>query len=63
MSISGYIKETRAEMKHVSWPTKKQAIVFSVVVIGLSLVTAAFLGAFDILFSLGVDKLLMMFAA
>ncbi|OHA41714.1 MAG: preprotein translocase subunit SecE [Candidatus Taylorbacteria bacterium RIFCSPLOWO2_12_FULL_47_20] len=63
MSIGGYIKETRAEMKHVSWPTKKQAVVFSVVVVGLSLVTAAFLGAFDILFSLGVDKLLIIFAA
>lgn len=46
-----YIKETRAELKHVSWPTRKQAIVFTVVVIVISLITAAYLGAFDYIFT------------
>lgn len=46
-----YIKETRAELKHVSWPTRKQAIAFTVVVIVISLFTAAYLGAFDYLFT------------
>ena len=46
-----YLKETRAEMKHVAWPTRKQAIVYTVVVIVISLITAAYLGAFDYVFS------------
>lgn len=51
MRIGEYIKETRAELKHVSWPTRKQAIVFTVVVIVISLITAAYLGAFDYVFT------------
>ena len=46
-----YIKETRAELKHVAWPTRKQAIMYTVVVIVISLVTAAYLGAFDYIFT------------
>jgi len=51
MRIGEYIKETRAELKHVSWPTRRQATVFTVVVIVISLVTAAYLGAFDYVFT------------
>ena len=46
-----YFREVRAEMKHVSWPTRRQATVFTVVVIVISLVTAAYLGAFDYVFT------------
>ena len=51
MRLGEYIKETRAELKHVSWPTRRQATVFTVVVIVISLVTAAYLGAFDYVFT------------
>ncbi len=51
MRITEYIKETRAELKHVAWPTRRQAIVFTVVVIAISLITAAYLGAFDYVFT------------
>ena len=51
MKISEYIKETRAEMAHVTWPTRQQAINYALLVIGISLVTAAFLGACDYIFS------------
>ena len=52
MKVVEYIKETRGELKHVSWPTRKQAIQYTVVIIILSLVVAFFLGFFDYLFSL-----------
>ncbi|MBI5126361.1 MAG: preprotein translocase subunit SecE [Candidatus Taylorbacteria bacterium] len=58
MGITEYIKETRAEMKHVSWPTRKQAIVYSVIVIVISVGIAFFLGFFDLMFT----KLLRLFA-
>lgn len=51
MKITEYIKETRAELKHVTWPTRKQATVYTLVVIGIALLTAAYLGAFDYLFT------------
>lgn len=51
MGLVRYISDTKAEMKHVSWPTKKQTASFTVVVIALSLVTAFFLGFFDFAFT------------
>lgn len=51
MKLGDYIKETRAELKHVSWPTRKQAFWFTVVVIVISLITAFYLGAFDYIFT------------
>ncbi|OGG47317.1 preprotein translocase subunit SecE [Candidatus Kaiserbacteria bacterium RIFCSPHIGHO2_01_FULL_49_13] len=51
MSITNYLKETRSELKHVSWPTRRQAVVFSTLVVGISLVTAFFLGIFDFIFT------------
>ena len=50
MKLGDYLRETKAELKHVSWPTKQQAIIFSVLVIIVSIVTAVFLGLFDRLF-------------
>jgi len=49
-----YLKDTKGELKHVNWPTKNQAILFTVVVVVFSFVVAAFLGLFDYLFTLGI---------
>ncbi len=54
--LINYIKDTRGELKHVSWPTKKQSVWFTVIVIIVSLLTAAFLGFFDFILSLGLDN-------
>ena len=51
MALIEYLKETKAELKHVSWPTRKQAIAFTAVVIAISIFTALFLGLFDTIFS------------
>ncbi|HEY4518485.1 MAG TPA: preprotein translocase subunit SecE [Candidatus Paceibacterota bacterium] len=50
--ITQFVKETHAELKHVSWPTRKQTINATALVIGISVVVALFLGLFDWLFSL-----------
>ncbi len=59
MKIINYIKETRAEMSHVSWPTKKQATIFTVAVIVFSFLVAFYLGAFDALFSYILESLII----
>jgi len=50
MGFINYIKETKGELAHVKWPTKKQAISFTAVVIVVSLVVAIMLGVFDKIF-------------
>ena len=50
MKITNYFKETRAELKHVTWPTRAQAIGYTVIVIVFSAIIAALLGAFDFIF-------------
>lgn len=52
--LGEYLKETKGELKHVSWPTRDQAILFTVIVVVFSLVVAIFLGAFDFIFTMGV---------
>ena len=46
-----FLKEAKAELMRVNWPTKKQAINYTLMVIGISLAVAAFLGSLDYLFS------------
>jgi len=42
MSLISYIKETKGELKHVSWPTRAQTINYTVIVIGISLIIALY---------------------
>ncbi|MFT5036768.1 MAG: preprotein translocase subunit SecE [Candidatus Azotimanducaceae bacterium] len=49
--LGNYFRDTAAEMKHVSWPTQKQAFVFSALVIGVSVIVSLFVGAFDYVFT------------
>jgi len=58
MKIKDYLMETKAELIHVSWPTKRQAIVFTVVIVLISLFTAILLGFFDYIFSLVLRQII-----
>jgi preprotein translocase subunit SecE len=49
--LTNYIKTSIEEMKKVSWPTKKETYNYTILVIGVSLGVAVFLGALDYLFS------------
>ncbi len=57
--ILNYIKESYAEMKKVTWPSKKETSRYTVLVIGISLATAAFLGILDKVFNMGFEYLIM----
>ncbi len=45
--ITNYFKNSRLELKKVVWPTKKQTINHTLLVIGFSLAMAIFLGLVD----------------
>ena len=51
MSIITYIKEVSAETKNIKWPTRKQVIAYTGIVIVLSLILAAYVGGLDAFFA------------
>lgn len=48
--IINFLKEARAELKKVNWPSKKQTINYTLIVIGISIAVAIFLGGLDYFF-------------
>ena len=56
--ITEYFKDTKSELKHVIWPTRMQTVYYTIIVIVLSVFIGYFLGLFDYIFSLGLEKLL-----
>lgn len=57
-NMFNYLREVRAELKHVSWPTRRQALTYTVVVVIVSLATAVYLGLLDYAFTLLVGQVL-----
>lgn len=47
MQFIDYLRDTKAELRHVSWPTKKQAINYTIIVLIISIGTGVFLGVLD----------------
>lgn len=56
--VTEYFKETKAELKHVIWPSRSQTILYTAIVVILSGVIAYFLGVFDFIFSKGLEKVI-----
>lgn len=57
-SFLDYLRGVRAELTHVSWPSRGQAVAYTALVIGISVITAFVLGAFDFLFTFGLEEIL-----
>lgn len=54
--LTNYLRDSYRELKKVVWPTKKETTNHTLLVIGISLGVAAFLGAFDFLFTWLFEK-------
>jgi len=50
-TIVTYFRESIEELRQVRWPTQKQAIRLTVIVIGFIIVTSVFFGVTDLVFS------------
>ncbi|MBI2122299.1 MAG: preprotein translocase subunit SecE [Candidatus Sungbacteria bacterium] len=48
--LTTFLKETRLELKKVTWPNREDTIRYTVTVVAVSLVIAVFLGGLDYLF-------------
>lgn len=54
-----YFLESKRELKKVAWPTKKETIKNTLLVIGVSVAMAIFLGVFDYVFTIVLEKVLI----
>jgi len=58
MKIFNFIKEAIAEFKKVQWPTRKQTIRLTVLVIAASVLVGLFISGADYLFTEAIELLL-----
>jgi len=58
MKIVQFVKEAKIELKKVKWPTRKELIDSTKVVLATSFLLAAFIGGIDFLLSQLISSLL-----
>ena len=51
LGLIRYLRETRAELKKVTWPTQKEALNLTYIVLGVTFAFALVLGVLDWVFS------------
>jgi len=54
-----FLKEVKLEIKKVNWPTRQETLRYTLVVIGVSLGTAIFLGGIDYILALLRDRFIL----
>jgi preprotein translocase subunit SecE len=52
-----YLRETRGELRKVTWPTRQESQRLTAIVLGVTAAMALFLGILDFVFSRGVQAL------
>jgi preprotein translocase subunit SecE len=58
MGLPSYIQESRHELKKVNWPTRKETLNGTILVIAISLVVAAFLGIADYVLNFALEQVI-----
>jgi len=56
--ITQYFKDCFGELGKITWPTKNQAVLLTVIVVAFCAVFAAVMGALDLVFGIGAEELL-----
>jgi len=51
LGIIRYLRETRAELRKVTWPTRDEALRLTYIVLGVTVAFAVFLGMLDWVFT------------
>lgn len=55
--VVNYFREAREELRKVTWPGRREVLIYSGLVILFSVLTAAYLGLLDWVFTLGLEEL------
>lgn len=56
--LINFLKDVKLELSRVSWPTRSETFKFTLIVLGMSLLLALFLGGLDFLFTFILNRLL-----
>jgi preprotein translocase subunit SecE len=56
--VARYLRETRGELRKVTWPTREESWRLTLIVLGVSLTMSVFLWVFDTIFSNSITFLL-----
>ena len=56
--LLAYFSETKEELSRVSWPSRENVTKHTLLVIVVSVVVAIYLGAADVLFTYGLERLI-----
>ena len=56
--IARYLRETRGELRKVTWPTREEAWRLTAIVLAVTLASAVFLWFWDTVFSNGINWLI-----
>lgn len=54
-----YLRDSYNEMRNVVWPSRRQVITHTILVIVFSVLIASFLGSLDMLFAFILEKVLV----
>ena len=54
-----FLKEVYIEMRKVNWPTRKEALKYTVIIIVVSIAVAAFLGSLDYIFTTILNRYIL----
>lgn len=58
LKLKKYLVESYYEMHKVSWPTKKQTVNYSLLVISMSFAVAVFFGILDYVLNIGLETII-----
>ncbi len=57
--ITTFLKEVRTEVKKVNWPTRQETFNYTLLVLGISVALAIFLGGVDQIFKVFLNKFIL----
>ena len=60
--LTRYIRETRGELRKVTWPTREESWRLTLIVLGVTLLMAVFFWVFDFAFSNAIQFLIQQIA-
>jgi len=58
--IISFLKEVRQEMKKVNWPSRQETTKYTLIIIGVCVVVAIYLGGLDLLFTSLLEKFILL---
>ncbi|MDQ5902036.1 MAG: preprotein translocase subunit SecE [Patescibacteria group bacterium] len=58
-ALMGFLREAKSELLRVNWPNRKEVIRYTLMVVGISLFVAIFLGTLDMAFGWLVENYLL----